>query len=200
MQETIDAFPLQWPIGFKRNTPSQRIRSPFKQGMDTSQKFLRRQLELLGAGGLIVSTNIPVRKDGGLFADYMSKKLEDPGVAIYFRLGTKDEGYTSMCCDQYNTVWENIYALGKSIEAIRGLERWGSSEFMQRVFTGFKALPFQSTAKNWWDILEVSRHADQDAIRDAYRKKLKQAHPDVGGTDAEFIRVQQAYQQALSNG
>lgn len=197
MNESIEAFPLHWPLGFKRNTPNQRIRSTFKQGMEKSQAFLRRQLELLGAGRLIVSSNIPVRKDGGLFTDWMARKIDDPGVAIYFQLGGESEGYTSMCCDQYLTVWENIYALGKSIEAIRALERYGTSEFMERVFTGFKGIPEQTSGKTWWEILGVNKKASPSEIRAAYLEKVKKAHPDTGGTHEEFIRIREAYNQSL---
>lgn len=196
MNESIEAWPLQWPFGFKRTSSHARIRSTFKQSMEASQKFLRRQLDLLGAGGLIVSSNIPVRKDGMFYTDWMSRKLDDPGVAIYFRLGTKEEGYISMCCDQYLTVWENVYALGKSIEAIRGLERWGASEFMQRVFTGFKQLPEQSAGRTWWEILGVNKDALPSAIRKAYLDRVKSAHPDAGGSAQEFDQIVQAYKQS----
>lgn len=111
----MEAYPLQWSLGYKRT--NSRINSKFKQGMDASQRFLRDEINRLGARNLIVSSNIPVRKDGGLYSDYMSRKMDDPGVAIYFKYKGKD---ISMCCDQYRSVWENIYALGKGIEALRG--------------------------------------------------------------------------------
>lgn len=196
-KESIDAFPLHWPLGYKRTSEGQRIRSPFKQSMETTQKFIRRQIDLLGAAGMIISSNIPVRKDGGLYTDYMSRKIDDPGVAVFFRLGSAGEGYVSMCCDQYMTVWENLYALGKSIEAIRALERYGCSEFMQRVFTGFKELPLETSGRPWWEVLNVHRMASASEIRQAYLVKAKAAHPDAGGSPEEFIKVQKAYEEAL---
>lgn len=194
MNDSIDAYPLQWPLGFKRTEVRNRIRSPFKQTMERSQQFLRKELDRLGAGRLVVSTNIPVRKDGMLYADWMARKLDDPGVAIYFSLSGEN---VSMCCDQYLSVWENVYALGKSIEALRAIERYGTSDFIKRAFTGFKELPPQPAPKPWWETLGVSRYADRDTIKEAYREKAKTAHPDGGGSDAEFIDLQQAYNQAL---
>lgn len=196
MNESIEAFPLHWPLGYRRTDSHRRSRSLFKQGMETSQKFLRAEIDRLGAKGLIISTNIPVRKDGGLFTDWMSRKIDDPGVAIFFKLKAQGDAYISMCCDQYLTVWENIYALGKSIEAIRALERYGASEFMDRVFTGFKELPEQSSGKTWWEILEVKKDASPEMIRQAYLTKVKKAHPDAGGSETDFIQIQQAYVQA----
>lgn len=194
MNESIEAWPLYWPMGFKRTKPGSRIRSQFKQTMDGSQKFLRKELDRLGAGRLIVSTNIPVRKDGMLYSDWMSRKIDDPGVAIYFSLSGQD---VSMCCDQYLHIWENVYALGKSIEALRAIERYGTSEFITRAFTGFKELPPQDFAKPWWEILEIDKNAPAYAVRSAYLEKAKRAHPDAGGTHEEFIRIQEAYNQAL---
>ena len=34
-------------------------------------------------------------------------------------------------------------------------------------------------------------------VKQAYRAKVKTAHPDVGGTAAEFTEIQAAYEQAL---
>lgn len=153
------------------------------------------------ATSLVVSTNIPVRKDGGLYTDYMNKALPDPGVAIYFKYKGKD---ISMCCDQYARVWENIYALGKGIEALRGMERWGVSDFLERAFTGFAALPesfLETSIDEVWITLglgEKTFKSKQDVI-DAYKAKAKEFHPDVpGGSTAKFQQLQAAYEQALS--
>jgi hypothetical protein len=190
--ETIDAFPLSWPVGYARS--SKRISSNFKQSMDRAQRFLGDEIQRLGGTGLIVSTNLPIRKDGGIYADYLDKLIDDPGVAIYF----KHKGKTiSMCCDQYRRVWENIYALGKGIEALRGMERWGVSDFLDRAFTGFTALPPANETKQWWELLLIGKDAPADVIRSAYRHLAKKYHPDAElGNTAKFQEIQAAYEQA----
>lgn len=75
-----EAYPLCWPAGYKRTSP--RIQSRFKTTMDAAQRFLRAEVIRLGGSDLIISTNIPVRNDGGLYADWMRKKIDDTGVAI----------------------------------------------------------------------------------------------------------------------
>jgi hypothetical protein len=191
----IEAFPLCWPVGYKRTT--RRIDSRFKVTMDKSQKFLRDELLRMGASNLIVSTNIPVKKDGTLYADWMRKKIDDPGVAIYFKYKGRE---ISMCCDQYERIWENIYALGKGIEALRGLERWGVSDFLDRVFTGFAALPESvvTTEKTWFEILDINQNSTEYQIKAAYRKKAKEFHPDLGGTNEMFNKIREAYAIGLS--
>lgn len=152
----------------------------------------------MGAIELIVSTNIPVRKDGMMYADYMGRKIDDPGVAIYFKYKGKD---IVMCCDQYHSVWENIYALGKGIESLRGMERWGVSDFLERAFTGFNALPPKSASKTWWELLGYQQKPgnavwDWEGIVAQYKSLAKKYHPDAGGDTEMFQLVNNAYQQA----
>lgn len=160
-----------------------------------AQNFLKAEVSRLAGTDLIVSTNLPVRNDGGLYADWMKRKIDDPGVAIYFKRKGKE---ISLCCDHYLTVWENLYALAKGIEALRGLERWGVSDFLDRAFTGFAALPESITTRYWWQVLEVSRDCDKDTIVNQYRKLAKMYHPDAGGTVEKFQELQQAYTEAMA--
>ncbi len=46
---------------------------------------------------------------------------------------------------------------------------------------------------NYHDILGVKPGADKDEIKKAYRKAAAKAHPDKGGSDEEFQKVQEAY-------
>ena len=188
-----EAYPLCWPAGYKRT--ASRINSRFKSTMDMAQRFLRMEIQRLGGTELIVSSNLRIRNDGGLYADDLKKKINDPGVAIYFRRKKKD---ISLCCDQYSTVWENIYALGKGIEAMRGLERWGVSDFLDRAFTGFVALPESIATRYWWMLLGIDRNANKETVVNAYRQLIKKHHPDVGGDAREFMEIRKAYEDALA--
>jgi hypothetical protein len=194
-----EAYPLHWPAGYKRTETNLRKDSAFKQTMSTAQKFLRAELERLEAIDLIVSTNIPVRKtDGGFYADWMHRKMDDPGVAIYFK---KNKKQISMCCDQYNTVHENIYALAKGIEAIRGITRWGVSDFIERAFTGFLALPETTDAgEEIWKTLQLpGKPRDKEFVEEHFKKLAKKYHPDipVTGDSNRFAIINDAYQKAL---
>jgi curved DNA-binding protein CbpA len=52
----------------------------------------------------------------------------------------------------------------------------------------------------YYDILGISPYADDDAIKDAYRKKAKEFHPDLNnGTRGDlFIQISEAF-DILSN-
>jgi curved DNA-binding protein CbpA len=43
-------------------------------------------------------------------------------------------------------------------------------------------------------VLGVSTDAGPDAVREAYREKVKEVHPDRGGSAESFKRVTEAYE------
>jgi DnaJ domain len=194
--EQIEAYPLCWPSGYTRTATYERAYSQFKQTYDKAQRFMHKEVERLRATDLIVSTNLRVRKDGYLYADELNRKIDDPGVAIYFQYKKKP---VSMCCDKYTRIWENMYALGKGIEALRGMERWGVSDFLDRAFTGFTALPGPIQMMDCWTILGLSgKPASIDLVRAAYVAMAKIHHPDTStGSVEAFQELQEAYETAL---
>jgi hypothetical protein len=48
-----------------------------------------------------------------------------------------------MCvaCDKSDQVHDNIYAAGNTIEALHGIERWGTDDTVEQALTGFAAPP-----------------------------------------------------------
>jgi hypothetical protein len=186
-----EAYPLTWPDGWKR--VSYRTRSRFEvSGFGKARDFLLAEIRRMGGTGVILSTNIPLRNDGLPYAN--SREPNDPGVAVYFRYGKRE-----MCfaCDAYVTVRENAYAIAKSIEALRGIERWGASDMMERAFRGFAALAATSQ-EDWWDVLDCRPDAGADTINAQYRARARGAHPDAGGSHEAMSRLNQARDSALA--
>lgn len=146
------------------------------------------QIELMGGYNLVVSTNLRRRQDGGIFAVDLRRGVEDPGVAVYFQRG---DTRVCFCCDRYHHPWENMRAIGKTIEAMRGIERWGSAEMLDRAFTGFEALP---PPKHWSEILDVPATASKADINAAWRRKVK------GATEAELYELNAAKDAAFHDG
>ena len=52
------------------------------------------------------------------------------------------------------------------------------------------------TADAAYDVLGLPHGADEEAVRRAYRRRVKEVHPDQGGDEEEFQRVQEAYDAA----
>lgn len=51
-----------------------------------------------------------------------------------------------------------------------------------------------------FDVLGISETADEDEIHLAYRERIKETHPDRGGSIGEFLEVRAAYEAILSDG
>lgn len=101
----------------------------------------------------------------------------------------------SFACDRWKRIEDNIHAIALTIDSLRRIERAGSSDLLERAFTGFMALP---PAINWRDVLGIANGAGPDEIRKAYRIKAKERHPDVpGGSEAAMRELTEAFQAAL---
>ena len=63
-------------------------------------------------------------------------------------------------------------------------------------FGGVEEVGSTSGVPHWSVILGVVPPFAADAIRDAYRLRSKAAHPDAGGSHAEFVRLRAAFEEA----
>ena len=188
--QPIEAFPLCWPPTRPRakRKDDSALRAPFAKSRD----FIVKEVRLLGGTQLVVSTNIPLRRDGLPYA--ATTEPDDAGVAVYFTYKGKQ-----MCfaCDRWRKVASNMQAIAKTIEALRGVARWGTGDMMQAAFTGFAALPPPGATKSWRDVLGVEPFARKEEVEAAYKRLRSQHHPDKGGDPAQFDLVQKAYEQSM---
>jgi len=199
--DNAQAYPLQWPLGRKRTEWHQRARARFEKQrtrqahtVGEGVQEILRELRLMDARDVVISSNIQLRADG--LPRSGQPQPADPGVAVYFKF---DGQPVALCCDCWDKVEHNLWAVVLTVEAMRGIDRWGAAK-LSATFTGYAALPAPSSP-TWWKDLEVDEHATAAEIKAAYRAKMKELHPDtaispVAGDLEEFHRVQQAYEQA----
>lgn len=193
----IEAYPLCWPAEYPRNQATKDSR--FKTTLARSRDFVKDEIDRLKASDPIISTNIPLKADGDLRADWSRFKIDDAGVAVYFmRNGVQ----VCLCCDTYKRVHENLYAIGRTIAGLRQIDRDGVSDFLNRTFSGFKGLPEVSSfnQKSIWEILGIAAiPADINIVHKSFKAKAKLLHPDaLTGSVEAFQELQQAYKQALN--
>jgi len=193
--DTISASPLCWPQGWQRSVYEVSSRFGHYTKPISIAKAVNTVLDELRKMGIdkedvIISTDLQLRNDGRPRSN--QRQPDDKGASVWWKDGEKQQ---VIALDKYDTIADNIYAIGKTIEAMRGIERWGSGEILERTFTGFQALTDQSGGA-WWAVLGVDEFADNKEIIAAYKYLRSKYHPDKPDGDRElFEAVQKAYGQ-----
>jgi hypothetical protein len=114
----------------------------------------------------------------------------------------------SFACDRWQKVEHNMQAIAKTIEALRGIARWGTGDMLEAAFTGFAALPPPPAAappapgapprlKHWRDVFGTGVQT-REQLQDVYRRLAAAYHPDrPGGSQAKMAELNAAKAQAL---
>lgn len=199
---TAEAYPLQWPEGRARTERWRRERAKF----DVS--FARARDNIVGEIGrlagrypdpqIVISTNIALRRDGLPLAN--QRQPDDPGVAVYFLYKKRQ---MSFACDRWDKIEHNMQAIAKTIEALRGIARWGTGDMLAAAFSGFTALPPPSASaapaparRHWRDVFGTGVRTRED-LQDVYRRLAAAYHPDRGGDAAKMAELNAARDEAL---
>lgn len=210
---TAIAYPLQWPTGWPRTESDCRKYGRFNTKSNNSHGWSRSQditisqainrigkeieafdgtqrtWERINPNETIISTNLKVRRSDGLPAS-SQKQPEDPGAAVYFKLDGKHQ---CIPCDAYTTVAQNLAGVAATLAALRTLERHGSG-IMQKAFTGFEALP-DPAKLSWREVLGYYGD-DRAQCKVIYRVKIKESHPDNGGSASAAAAINKAWDEA----
>ena len=190
-----EAYPLHWPNGWPRTKNPQRSR--FDVSMATARDGLFAEIARMSGSYPVLSSNLELRNDG--LPRAQQREPIDAGVAVYFMRKGKQMVFA---CDRWDRAKDNVRAIEKTIEAMRGIERWGASDMLERAFSAFEALPAPGSMvkRSWRDILgfEPDRRPTKEDIESAYRAKAKKAHPDAGGSNDAMAELNEARAAALA--
>lgn len=189
-------YPLNWPLGWPRIDARTARTSDFsqKRTFAVARDFLAGQLRLLDSRTLSsarLSTDCQLNVHGSLKLG--QAQPTDRGVALYFKLQERD---MVLACDRWNRVECNIYAIGRHIECLRALKRYGVGTDHQ-AFAGYHRLPGSTDPKWWAGVLQVSSQPSAAEISVAHRGLVLKHHPDQGGTHEDMARLNAARDAAL---
>lgn len=186
------AYPLHWPFGFPRtkNPGRSQFRTNAHDALGNVTRSLKAFAKESGRDivNLIVSSNVTM----------MNEEPKDGAVAIYFRWDNMD---VCIAVDRYLYPKENLQAIHHVIEAERTKLRHGGLNIVRSAFRGYAALPPPKgpdgqLARPWWDVLGLPEGATLQQAEDAYRREVKEHHPDRGGDPAKFNLVTNAIREA----
>lgn len=156
---------------------------------------------MINVNEVVIEVDVPesqVRNDGMLYARANPK---NPRVRISFK--HPKAGHLQYPCDTYNDWQDNIRAIAMTMGAQRAQERYGATRHNQQ-YKGWAALPPSGSTdrktleKNAYDMITLSGAlcATDDLLEDAetYRRVYRLAaiccHPDTGGDDVMFSKLQ----------
>lgn len=180
------AYPLQWPKGWPRTEAGKResgIR--FKNvTVPGALNSLYDEVRRLGGKNVVLSSNYTLG----------NTNPKDSAVVAYFDYEGKQ---VAMPCDRWNRIEANVRAIALTIEAMRGMERWGAKHMIRAMFSGFSALP-EKTGRSCWDVLGLEPgQRTKSGIETAFRAKARETHPDTGGSAEAFQELHAARETAL---
>lgn len=114
-------------------------------------------------------------------------------------------------CNKYDSSLDNLRVIGLQIEYLyRALEVYAEDiketsfdlEF-DRIFNGFLATPDDTALlladgkSPWFEILGVKADATKADIRSAFRALSLTHHPDSGGNEEDFKRLNEAFREGI---
>jgi hypothetical protein len=185
---SIPAYPLCWPDRFPRTLAVSRVASQFKTTLPAAINNVQGALRRFAADShrsmedVVISTNAALGMDNPA----------DSGVAVWF---TWDGLQVCIAVDRYRKLAENLQAIFHVIEARRVELRHGGLAITRATFQGFLALPAPAS-KHWTAVLDLAHTATLEDIRQRYRAKAKELHPDAGGNPDDFSELNTAYELA----
>lgn len=180
------AYPLSWPTGWPRTEA--RSRALFKAELAGALHKLRREVKMMGGKALVLSSNYTLG----------AETPKDPGVVCYFDW----QGLPmAIPCDRWDRIADNCRAITLTIEAMRGMERWGAKHMIKAMFSGFKQLPAKSESSDWWRPLGLAMNASTAQVKEAHRLLVLKFHPDnqQTGDGERFRAVQAGYEEFQRN-
>lgn len=187
MADAPRAYPLQWPAGWPETAPERRERWPSKVTLHVALSDLSTELRLLGVKNVALSSNCSLGMDNAPDA---------PGVCAY---GIYEGEQIAIPCDRWRSVAANVRAIAKTINAMRGMERWGAKHMIRAMFRGFRALPSPQSS-DWRAVLGFP--ADETPTADEIGRRRRELsalhHPDVGGDPHRMAQINAAADAALA--
>jgi len=190
---------IDWPTGWTRTPPGDRQRdSKYSTSLSKAFRDLETELDRIGVDSYRYSFDAQQRKTDQ--RPYTRANPDDPGFVLRWKM---DGAEYAVACDHYTSLRGNVRTIGLYLQEKRRMENrpveTGESEFANARLPPADEDTDAVVAGEppAHTILGVDRDASPEKIRAAYRERVKETHPDQGGDEAEYQRVQEAREELL---
>ncbi len=200
---TYTTLPKIWP-GKKRASFFRRERGPFKvTTWRPIEVLLLRELSKLGAKNVRIAVDMPHPQSWNMQGTPRAgARAATPAVIVSF---TRRDGAQLMFpCDTFNDWQTNIYAIAKSLELLRAIDRYqvmpeGRDQYtgaQLQITSGATAMSPDDAAALIGALSELPPHVilqEPSVAAMAIRIARRQSHPDTeGGSEEAYVRVTNA--------
>lgn len=189
MRLTYRPLPAIWPSGAR--TVAYLRRPPrFKADWRGTLALLERELNQLDADSAVLEAGF---QEGDIRIDGLPRanaRPSDPAVVLNFE---SKFGPLRYGCDTFTSYEANLRAIALALEALRLVDRYGVTKRGEQ-YAGWKALPDITPSRIEAErfILAYGDGLKHRDLKAAYREAAKKLHPDVGGSRAEWDKLQRA--------
>ncbi|AUX09317.1 molecular chaperone DnaJ [Halalkaliarchaeum desulfuricum] len=195
---------VEWPADFERTPARDRSKNrSYEVSLAQAIDDLEAELDRLGVDDWRLETNMEHQSRNPKRPYANQPKPDDPSVVVRWRM---DGEQYAVACDAYSRVRDNLRTIGLYIHEKRKMDSrpvtTGESEFANArlppadddaivVADGSTAAPHE--------VLNVAPEAPADVVEAAARRLKAEAHPDAGGSRAEFQRIVAAEEAMLDD-
>ena len=191
---------IEWPG--KLTPAGKRKRGDFSTTYASTLSHLDREIHHLKGANVVIQLALEfedIRQDG---RPYANARPRHPGVIVTFQ---SEHGPLSYWTDQYDDWHSNVRAISLALAGLRAVGRHGVNKQGSQ-YAGYKQLP-PATGNGTGILTEedagkfIADHSDVQAqfifadkgVFDlAYNKAQRKLHPDAGGTNEQFVALQEA--------
>jgi hypothetical protein len=197
MASSAYASALDWPEGFERTKPAFRTKArKFQSTLGQTTEELATEMDRLDPDEWRASIGNQHTKSNGL--PRHDANPDDPGFVLRW---TKDGQDYAVACDKHSRLKDNVRVVYLWVHETRMRGQrpvvTGSSEFAAaRLPSGEEDDTVVATAPPH-EVLDVAPDAAESVIKAAAQARIKEAHPDQGGTTEELQRVRRAREAML---
>lgn len=186
---------LDWPPGWERTPAGRRTKGrKFQASLGQTTKQIEGEMKRMDVDDWRGSIANQHTKSNGL--PLHNANPDDPGFVLQW---SKDGDQFAVACDAYSRVRDNVRAVYLWIHETRLRSqrpvKTGDTEFAAaRLPAGDDVV---AAGPPPHEVLDISPDASRDEVLNAYKKRLKEVHPDQGGDPNAFKRVVQAKEAML---